>query len=126
MDSLVSDWIYIVESITRNWKAPSPPDTEARSVITRRDGGKCCVTGRAGTLLDPLVVTLILPIPVGWLADKVFVFRHQNSCAAATLARLSLAGLGSSTCLVPSSDRTTGTGGFLSANFQLISPYTNH
>jgi hypothetical protein len=37
----------------------------------KRDGRKCCVTGRPGRLWDPLVVAPILPIPTGWVTDKV-------------------------------------------------------
>ncbi|KAK0721768.1 hypothetical protein B0T26DRAFT_739204 [Lasiosphaeria miniovina] len=68
--SLVSDWSYIVECITHNGCAPPSPDSEAQRLITMRDGGKCCVTGKAGTYWDPLVVAPILPIPSAWVTDK--------------------------------------------------------
>ncbi|KAL2136861.1 hypothetical protein VTI74DRAFT_587 [Chaetomium olivicolor] len=68
--SLVSDWTYIVESISRNGHPPPPPDHLIRENIAKRDGNRCCVTGRTGRFWDPLIVTPILPIPAGWVADK--------------------------------------------------------
>ncbi|KAK4150826.1 kinase-like domain-containing protein [Chaetomidium leptoderma] len=72
--SLVSDWIYIVESVTANGRPPSPPDADTQKAIMRRDGNKCCITGKAGSIWDPLLVMPILPIPSGWIADKSRVF----------------------------------------------------
>lgn len=46
-------------------------DAQIRSAITRRDGNRCCVTGRKATLLDPLLVLPILTVPSGWDTDKV-------------------------------------------------------
>lgn len=31
----------------------------------------CCITGRPGSLWDPLEVAPILPIPTGWIKDEV-------------------------------------------------------
>ncbi|KAJ2991580.1 hypothetical protein NUW54_g8152 [Trametes sanguinea] len=67
---LVSDWSYIVSSITENGLRPPAPDAAACSAISKREGGKCCITGKAGTLWDPLVVVPILPYPTGWLTDQ--------------------------------------------------------
>ncbi|KAI0840596.1 hypothetical protein F5Y06DRAFT_243785 [Hypoxylon sp. FL0890] len=68
--SLVADWSYIIESITQNGCPPPRPSAVVQHDITRRDGGKCCVTGKAGTLRDPLIVAPILPVPSGWATDK--------------------------------------------------------
>ncbi|KAJ2969309.1 hypothetical protein NUW58_g10019 [Xylaria curta] len=72
--SLVSDWIYILESLTRNGSLPEPPDSHAQHAIARRDGGKCCITGKGGSVFDPLCVVPILPIPVGWVTEEKRVF----------------------------------------------------
>ncbi|KAI8945088.1 kinase-like domain-containing protein [Xylaria longipes] len=72
--SLVSDWIYILECITRNGSLPEPPDAHAQRAITRRDGGRCCITGKNGSIFDPLCVVPILPIPVGWVTEEKRVF----------------------------------------------------
>ncbi|KAI9058910.1 hypothetical protein FKP32DRAFT_1635136 [Trametes sanguinea] len=67
---LVSDWSYIVSSITENGLRPPATDAAVCSAIAKRDGGKCCITGKPGTLWDPLVVVPILPYPTGWLTDQ--------------------------------------------------------
>ncbi|XXG99277.1 hypothetical protein Hte_005614 [Hypoxylon texense] len=67
--SLVADWCYIIESIKNGYPPPRPNATELHA-ITRRDGEKCCVTGKAGTLRDPLIVAPILPVPSGWIANR--------------------------------------------------------
>ncbi|KAK3942859.1 kinase-like domain-containing protein [Diplogelasinospora grovesii] len=72
--SLVSDWVYIVESVTERGCTPPPPPPQVQNEITRRDGGKCCITGKAGTPKDPLVVVPILPVPTGWLTEKPGIF----------------------------------------------------
>lgn len=89
-ESLVHDWIYIILSskctqivwpnfltvltlqVVRDGGAPPAPDTTSRRAIRRRDGGRCCVTGKAGTFWDPLIETSILPVPHGWTADQVW------------------------------------------------------
>ncbi|KAL7627723.1 hypothetical protein AAE478_001918 [Parahypoxylon ruwenzoriense] len=68
--SLVADWSYIIESITQNGCPPPRPRAIEQHAITRRDGGKCCVTGKVGTLRDPLIVAPVLPVPSGWATDK--------------------------------------------------------
>ncbi|KAI1121435.1 hypothetical protein F5Y10DRAFT_272103 [Nemania abortiva] len=68
--SLVSDWVYILECITRNGSPPEPPDAAARRAIARRDGARCCVTGKKGTIFDPLCILPILPIPRGWITEE--------------------------------------------------------
>ncbi|KAI0386975.1 hypothetical protein F5Y04DRAFT_74505 [Hypomontagnella monticulosa] len=68
--SLVVDLSHIIDSISHNGRPPPSPNPTEQRAITRRDGGKCCVTGKAGTLRDPLIVAPILPIPSGWSIDK--------------------------------------------------------
>ncbi|KAJ3526572.1 hypothetical protein NM208_g11124 [Fusarium decemcellulare] len=65
-DSLVSDWIYVIDSVTSGMqpRAPSPDEINA---ITKRDGKICCVTGKQGSLWDPVIVAPILPVPSRWL-----------------------------------------------------------
>ncbi|KAI1810837.1 hypothetical protein GGS20DRAFT_589166 [Poronia punctata] len=72
--ALLSDWIYIVESVSKGRTFPSRPDKEARRQITERDGYKCCITGRRGSVFDPLCVVPILPLPVGWLTERETIF----------------------------------------------------
>ncbi|KAI2627299.1 hypothetical protein GGS26DRAFT_561306 [Hypomontagnella submonticulosa] len=69
--SLVADWSYIIESVTENGSLPPRPSTSEQYAITKRDGGKCCVTGKAGTMRDPLIVAPILLVPSGWATDKL-------------------------------------------------------
>ncbi|KAJ2972253.1 hypothetical protein NUW54_g12309 [Trametes sanguinea] len=68
--TVVDDWVYIVGCITENGSPPPSPDASARSAISRRDGGKCCITGKPGTFSDPLMVVPILPCPSGWVTDQ--------------------------------------------------------
>ncbi|KAI1375836.1 hypothetical protein F4677DRAFT_460122 [Hypoxylon crocopeplum] len=68
--SLVADWSCIVESITQNGYPPPRPSAIEQHAITRRDGGKCSVTGKVGTLRDPLIVAPILLVPSGWATDN--------------------------------------------------------
>lgn len=51
----------------------SPPalDARIRARIIERDGAKCCITGKSGSLTDPLVVIPLLPIPTRWLNAEV-------------------------------------------------------
>ncbi|KAH8697254.1 hypothetical protein BGW36DRAFT_378322 [Talaromyces proteolyticus] len=72
--SIVSDWTYLIECITRNGRLPPQLDAQTQSTITRRDGVRCCVTGKKGTFWDPLLVLPILPIPSGWDTEKVQIF----------------------------------------------------
>ncbi|KAK3989017.1 hypothetical protein QBC44DRAFT_396900 [Cladorrhinum sp. PSN332] len=68
--SLVANWSYIIESITENASSPPPPNTAERQAIVRRDGNRCCVTGKPGILRDPLIVAPILPLPSRWTTDR--------------------------------------------------------
>ncbi|KAK4160268.1 hypothetical protein QBC43DRAFT_303939 [Cladorrhinum sp. PSN259] len=61
--SLLANWSYIIES-----------NATARQAIIKRDGNRCCITGKPGTLHDPLVVAPILPVPSGWNTDKEGIF----------------------------------------------------
>ncbi|TVY35184.1 hypothetical protein LOCC1_G008040 [Lachnellula occidentalis] len=63
--SIVSDWSYLIEAT---------PDAATQAVITKRDGGKCCITGKSGHFMDPLVVVPILPVPSRWFEDKARIF----------------------------------------------------
>lgn len=45
------------------------PDAVVQQEIIRRDGSRCCLTGRPGRLWDPLVVKPILPVPTRWIAE---------------------------------------------------------
>ncbi|KAK3294461.1 kinase-like domain-containing protein [Chaetomium fimeti] len=72
--SLVADWIYIVESVTKDGRLRPPPDAKTQQEVRRRDGNRCCISGKAGTFWDPLLVMPVLPIPYGWDADKPRIF----------------------------------------------------
>lgn len=86
--SLASDWKAIVECgmsapcsrgnraltkcpVSRHGSNPAAPDTATAASIAKRDGGRCCITGKAGSRKDPLIVAPILPIPSGWIKDDV-------------------------------------------------------
>lgn len=62
----------MIQSVTQNGSTPPPPDYTTRQDILKRDGNKCCVTGKQGTLRDPLIVAPILPVPRGWITDRVW------------------------------------------------------
>ncbi|KAF5026459.1 hypothetical protein F66182_1446 [Fusarium sp. NRRL 66182] len=68
-DALVADWIYVIDSVISGTqpRAPSPDEITA---ITKRDGKICCVTGKQGSLWDPLIVAPILPVPSAWLKGE--------------------------------------------------------
>ncbi|KAJ6780380.1 hypothetical protein PWT90_03524 [Aphanocladium album] len=51
---LVSDWIFVIESISRNGISPEPPSAQDAHSITERDGHVCCVSGLRGSFFDPL------------------------------------------------------------------------
>ncbi|EAQ87712.1 hypothetical protein CHGG_04331 [Chaetomium globosum CBS 148.51] len=76
--SLVADWIYIVESVTRFGRPRPPPDAKTQQNVRKRDGNRCCITGKAGTLWDPLLVVPILPIPSRWAVDKAATIRDRG------------------------------------------------
>jgi hypothetical protein len=58
---------------------PRAPSHDEVNSITKRDGTVCCVTGKQGSLWDPLIVAPILPVPSGWLKAEVrfFYFCHS-------------------------------------------------
>ncbi|KAL2754749.1 hypothetical protein ACRALDRAFT_1094268 [Sodiomyces alcalophilus JCM 7366] len=58
-------------TVTQNGHLPPPLDTETRQAIFKRDGGRCCITGKTGTFHDPLLTVPILPVPSGWTTDRV-------------------------------------------------------
>ncbi|CAI6067189.1 unnamed protein product [Clonostachys chloroleuca] len=62
---LASHWQFVIESLTRG-KVPPAPDPVSRLAIRKRDGNRCCVTGKPGSLLDPLLVVPVLRVPDGW------------------------------------------------------------
>jgi len=95
---LASDWSYIVQSsrfapvaaqfdfllltikpVTQNGSTPPKPDSAALEDITKRDGHKCCVTGKPGTRRDPLIVAPILPVPSGWITHRVCLPSSRKS-----------------------------------------------
>jgi hypothetical protein len=61
----------LITIVTQNAYPPPEPDAATKHAIAKRDGGRCCVTGKPGTLLDPLIVAPILQVPTGWLTDRV-------------------------------------------------------
>ncbi|KAI5457090.1 hypothetical protein BGZ63DRAFT_395380 [Mariannaea sp. PMI_226] len=65
--ALVSDWTFIVESVTKYATPPAVLDDTVQARIVQRDGSRCCITGKASGFGDPLVVVPVLPIPSRWL-----------------------------------------------------------
>ncbi|KAF4953600.1 hypothetical protein FGADI_5936 [Fusarium gaditjirri] len=63
---LVADWIYVIDSVVSGTH-PRAPSADEINAITKRDGGICCVTGRQGSLWDPVIVAPIVPVPSAWL-----------------------------------------------------------
>ncbi|EXA35777.1 hypothetical protein FOVG_12926 [Fusarium oxysporum f. sp. pisi HDV247] len=41
--ALVSDWTFIIESITKYGTTPPAPDSRAQTQILKRDGNRCCI-----------------------------------------------------------------------------------
>ncbi|KAG8428737.1 hypothetical protein J3459_002474 [Metarhizium acridum] len=76
---LVSDWISIVNSITDEGLSPPQPNVDTIKAITRRDGYKCCVSGKSGGFWDPLIVVPILPIPYKWASADPRVLQMLNA-----------------------------------------------
>lgn len=108
---LASDWQYIVEcgmlcriralptppssptclelttSTVSKYGTPPPlPDAQEAIEIPKRDGQRCCVTGKAATCRDPLILAPILPVPGGWTKGQVSA--DVSSPAAVTLTSL--------------------------------------
>ncbi|KAF7563112.1 hypothetical protein G7046_g998 [Stylonectria norvegica] len=65
--SLLADWKYIVEAVSTH--ATSPPSLNAaiQAAIAGRDGARCCITGKPGSIRDKLIVTYIMPVPLEWI-----------------------------------------------------------
>jgi hypothetical protein len=94
--SLASDWTYLVESSLPPkshslafWKLiysqvsphgcfPKTPDKITQAAIVKRDGAKCCITGRTSSYGDPLVVVPIIPIPSRWIEVEVCQGARDN------------------------------------------------
>ncbi|CVK97632.1 uncharacterized protein FMAN_11629 [Fusarium mangiferae] len=71
--SLVADWIYVIDSVISGTH-PRAPSHDEINAIKKRDGRICCVTGKQGSLWDPLVVAPVLPVPSAWLKGEVSSF----------------------------------------------------
>ncbi|KAH7151216.1 hypothetical protein DER46DRAFT_703604 [Fusarium sp. MPI-SDFR-AT-0072] len=67
--SLVTDWIYVIDSAISGTQRRAPSSDEINA-ITKRDGGICCVTGKYGSLWDPVIVASILSVPSAWLKGE--------------------------------------------------------
>lgn len=67
LHALISDWELVLESITKYGTTPPAPDSRTQAQIIRRDGNRCCITGKPGSLKDPLVVMPIILAPSRWL-----------------------------------------------------------
>ncbi|KAK2669227.1 Protein kinase-like domain superfamily [Fusarium oxysporum f. sp. vasinfectum] len=94
---LVADWIYVIDSgwlsplnfsqrtsLTQphalaviSGTQPRAPSSDEINAITKRDGGICCVTGKQGSLWDPVIVAPILPVPAAWLKGEATFFGPQ-------------------------------------------------
>ncbi|OSD00301.1 hypothetical protein PYCCODRAFT_1446288 [Trametes coccinea BRFM310] len=68
--SLVSDWTSSALVLFEHGTPPPTPNANSRAAISKRDGDKCCITGKSGTLRDPLVVAPVLSCPSGWLTGN--------------------------------------------------------
>ncbi|KAM5386124.1 hypothetical protein ACJA88_002274 [Fusarium oxysporum] len=66
---LVTDWIYVIDSVISGTQPRAPSSDEINAII-KRDGGICCVTGKQGSLWDPVIVAPILPVPAAWLKGE--------------------------------------------------------
>ncbi|KAG5782230.1 hypothetical protein H9Q73_004099 [Fusarium xylarioides] len=66
---LVADWIYVIDSVISG-EQPRAPSADEINAITKRDGGICCISGKHGSLWDPLIVVPILPVPSAWLKGE--------------------------------------------------------
>ncbi|KAF5577501.1 kinase [Fusarium pseudoanthophilum] len=65
--ALISDWTFIVESITKYGTTPPAPDGRTKAQILKRDGNRCCITGKPAGFGDPLVVMPVILAPSRWL-----------------------------------------------------------
>ncbi|PNP74261.1 hypothetical protein FNYG_12310 [Fusarium nygamai] len=71
LHALISDWTFIVESITKYGTTPPAPDSRTKAQILKRDGNRCCITGKQGGFGDPLVVMPVILAPSRWLEAEV-------------------------------------------------------
>ncbi|KAH6850767.1 kinase-like domain-containing protein [Chaetomium sp. MPI-CAGE-AT-0009] len=60
MGAFLADWKRTIALFVRDGVCEAP-DRNLVASVTRRDGGKCRITGRSGSFWDPLVVVPILP-----------------------------------------------------------------
>ncbi|PNY27012.1 Uncharacterized protein TCAP_03063 [Tolypocladium capitatum] len=58
---LLSDWKQLIAAFAYEGPVHQPPDKGVVANVTRRDGGKCCITGLSNSFWDALVVAPILP-----------------------------------------------------------------
>ncbi|KAK3290932.1 kinase-like domain-containing protein [Chaetomium fimeti] len=58
--AFVEEWKRIIAIFMRNTVSEAP-DKHVIDSVTKRDGGKCCITGTPGSFWDPLVIVPILP-----------------------------------------------------------------
>ncbi|RBR26208.1 uncharacterized protein FIESC28_00991 [Fusarium coffeatum] len=77
-DALVANWIYVIDSVISGVQPRAPSPDEIKN-ITNRDGRICCVTGKQGSLWDPVIVAPILPVPSGWLKGEPRVIELLNA-----------------------------------------------
>jgi hypothetical protein len=100
-------------SVASGGSNPLALDKDVQDTIRRRDGKRCCVTGKAGSLRDPLIVTPILPVPSGWTTDKVrsIDVETKSHAMAKTMWLTVVASREYLGCLGPSLGQYTGTGG---------------
>ncbi|KAF5592908.1 kinase [Fusarium pseudocircinatum] len=68
--ALISDWKFIVESMTKYGSTPPAPDSRTKAQILKRDGNRCCITGKPTGFGDPLVVMPVVLAPSRWLGAE--------------------------------------------------------
>ncbi|KAH7309860.1 hypothetical protein B0I35DRAFT_359428 [Stachybotrys elegans] len=68
--AVVSDWSFIITALMRNGRPPPAPDAAVKKEIWARDAGQCCITGKKGSLWDPLPVLPVLPVPSAWVTTQ--------------------------------------------------------
>ncbi|KAG5928564.1 hypothetical protein E4U42_000434 [Claviceps africana] len=59
--ALLADWKRLIAFFITDRPAHPPSDKAVIAAISKRDGGKCCITGLANSFWDPLVVVPLLP-----------------------------------------------------------------
>ncbi|KAG5745258.1 hypothetical protein H9Q72_012964 [Fusarium xylarioides] len=83
LHALVSDWMFIVESITQYGTTPPAPDSRTKAQILKRDGNRCCITGKSAGFSDPLVVMPVILAPSRWLEAEAHEMIFLSSLAMA-------------------------------------------